>query len=91
MAKRFIIVLVALGVVAAAIIGWKLFVGMKMAEVMSWPRPPAVIASAKVEVQSWQPYLHALGSLVARDGVDVASRVDGQIRNINFDSGQSVK
>ncbi|HKK05051.1 MAG TPA: efflux RND transporter periplasmic adaptor subunit [Gammaproteobacteria bacterium] len=90
MIKRFIIVLAALVVVFGGIFGWKAFVGMKMAEMMSKPRPPAVIASATVKAQNWQPYLHAVGSLVARDGVEVSSQVDGQIRSINFDSGQTV-
>jgi len=88
--KRFIIVLVGLVVVFGAIFGWKAFVGKKMAEMMSKPQPPAVVASAKVKAQTWQPYLHAIGSLVARNGVEVSSQVDGQIRSINFDSGQTV-
>lgn len=91
MIKRFIIVLAALIVVFGGIFGWKAFVGMKMAEFMSRPRPPAVVASAKVQSQTWQPYLRTVGSLTARNGVEVSSQVDGQVRAIDFESGQSVK
>lgn len=91
MIKRLIIVLLLLAVVFGAIFGWKMFVGMKMAEMFSRPRPPAVVASAKVEAQDWQPYLRTVGSLVARNGVDVSSQTDGQIRAIEFVSGQTVQ
>jgi len=88
--KRLIIVLLALGVVFGGIFGFKFYMGMQFAKMASKPRPPAVVASAKVEAQDWQPYLRAVGSLVARDGVDVSSQMDGQVRAINFDSGQMV-
>lgn len=91
MTKRFIIVLAALIVVFGGIFGWKAFVAMKMGEFMSRPRPPAVVASAKVKSQTWQPYLRTVGSLTARDGVEVSSQVAGKIRAINFKSGQTVK
>jgi len=78
-------------VVFGGIFGFKYYMGMKFMQMASKPRPPAVVASAKVETQNWQPYLRAVGSLVARDGVEVTGQVDGQVRAINFDSGQTVK
>lgn len=89
--KRLIIVLAALAVVFGGIFGWKMFVGMKMAEMFSRPRPPAVVASAKVEERSWQPYLTSVGSVLARRGVNVSGQLDGQVEKINFQSGQNVE
>jgi membrane fusion protein (multidrug efflux system) len=88
--KRLVIVLLALAVVFGGVFGWKMFVGMKMAEMFARPRPPAVVASAKVDERNWQPYLTAVGSVVARHGVEVSSQIDGQIKHINFASGQKV-
>ncbi|MEJ2346778.1 MAG: efflux RND transporter periplasmic adaptor subunit [Gammaproteobacteria bacterium] len=91
MIKRLIIVLLALIVVFGGIFGWKYFIGMKMAEMFSRPHPPAVVSSATVEQQDWQPYLRAVGSVVAHRGVYVSNQLDGQVRDIDFQSGQTVQ
>jgi membrane fusion protein (multidrug efflux system) len=85
-----IIVLLALIVVLGGIFGWKYYIGMKMAAMFSRPQPPAVVSSATVAQQDWQPYLRAVGSVVAHRGVSVSNQLDGQVRDINFQSGQTV-
>lgn len=62
-----------------------------MAVMMSAPPPPATIASAKVRSESWQPYLHAVGSVEATQGIFVTTEVPGQVREISFSSGQKVE
>jgi membrane fusion protein (multidrug efflux system) len=52
--------------------------------------PPAVIAAEAVQRESWQPGLAAVGSLVAFQGVQVASEIDGQVKAIHFESGAAV-
>ena len=65
MFKRLLFVVLLLVVMFGGIFGWKYFTGMKMAAMMSQPPPPAVIASAEVQSESWQPYLSAVGSVTA--------------------------
>jgi len=89
--KRLILVTLLLVVIFGGIFGWKYYSGMRMAAMMSAPPPPAVVASAKVRVESWQPYLHAVGSVTAIQGIDVTTEVAGKVSEILATSGQSVK
>lgn len=91
MFKRFVIVVLGLVLVFGGIFGWKAYTGKKMAAMMSGPRPPAVIASAEVEAATWAPYLDAVGSLVASQGVTVNNEVAGQVQAFHFQSGERVK
>src|SRR5262249_42495259 len=59
---------------------------------MSHYQPPAVTVSATtVRTQTWSPYLTAVGTLNAINGVDLSSEVPGIIQDIRFNSGQVVK
>jgi len=89
--KRLILVILLLVVIFGGIFGWKYYSGMRTAAMMSAPPPPAVVASAKVRVESWQPYLHAVGSVTATQGIDVTTEVAGKVSEILATSGQSVK
>ena len=97
MTKRLILVTLLLVVIFGGIFGWKYYSGMRMAAMMSAPPPPAVVASAKVRVESWQPYLHAVDSLQVQNHAEVLPfQVDdpdvaGKVSEILATSGQSVK
>ena len=53
--------------------------------------PPQAVTTAEVTEVSWKPELTAVGSVVAVQGVTVASEVPGTITEIAFKSGQMVK
>jgi membrane fusion protein (multidrug efflux system) len=89
--KRLVIVVVGLVVVFGGIFGWKAYIGAKMGAMASTPPPPAVIAAAEVATETWVPYLTAVGSLVATQGVYVTNEVVGQVESIRFTSGGRVK
>lgn len=89
MIKRLIIMLLALVVVFGGIFAWKFHRIMQMAG--KGGPPPATVASAKVETQTWQPYLHTVGSLVASQGVYVSNEVEGKVQDIDFESGTLAK
>jgi membrane fusion protein (multidrug efflux system) len=89
--KRLILVLLLLTVMFGGIFGWKYFSGQKLAAMMGKPPPPATIASAQVRLETWQPYLHAVGSVEATQGVSVTTEVPGQVRKILAESGQHVE
>lgn len=90
MIKRLIIVLIALGVLFGGIFGWKAFVGMQMAAMMSGGPPPATIATADVKQEQRESTLSSVGSLVAVNQVMVANEAPGLVKSILFESGQTV-
>ena len=69
--------------------------GMKVYFVKKFFSKPMVrvvtISTTKVTQQDWQPYLHAIGTVVANKGVDVSPRTAGVVSKILFKSGQWVK
>jgi len=89
--KRFILVLLLLTAMFGGIFGWKHFSGQKMAAKMAQPPPPATIASVEVRLETWQPYLHSVGSVEATQGVSVTTEVPGQVKKILAESGQHVE
>ena len=91
MLKRLFLVLLMLLVLFGGLFGWKYYVGKRMADAMSAPPPPAVIASARVQNERRQPRLSAVGSLVASEGILVANEIAGMVKSIHFDSGQPVE
>jgi len=90
MILRLFAVLLFLAAVLGGIFGWKHIQQQRQAA-MQGPPPPAVVASARVEPQSWAPRLASVGSLVAVQGINVANEVPGLVREIRFDSGLAVK
>jgi len=89
MLLRLLLVVLFLGAILGGIFGWK-HVQMQQQAAMDGPPPPPVVAAAEVELQDWEPRLAAVGSLVATQGVFVTNEVAGQVREIHFESGQSV-
>ena len=77
-------------IVVVAVAG---FVYWKTSQKSAQPRgfPPAVVAAAEVMSENWQPVLESVGSLVAVNGIDVSTEVNGIVSEIVFTSGQPVK
>lgn len=91
MIKRLFIVFVLLAVMFGGIFGWKFYSGGIMAAKMSQPPPPVTVASADVVVETWEPYLAAVGSVVATQNVYITTEVAGQVKEILFESGKGVE
>jgi membrane fusion protein (multidrug efflux system) len=91
MILRLVVVVLLLALVLGGIFGWKYHEAQQMAAIASMPPPPATVASAEVRSERWQPYLRAVGSVVASAGVFVAAEIAGLIEKIHFESGQQVK
>lgn len=85
---RILIVLLMLGGVFGGIFALKQHQAQQAAAIAATPPPPAVVVSTQVVTESWQPYLQAVGSLVASQGVYVTNEIEGQVNNITFESGQ---
>lgn len=92
MAKKMIIMLIALGVIFGGIFGYKAFMSYMMKKYMAAGSAPAVTVSAvKAVSDEWQPQLSAVGTLRAVRGVDVTTEVVGLVQSVNFKSGEEVK
>jgi len=88
--KRMIIMIVAVLVLIGIIAGIKVLMVMKMLAGMK-PPPPAVVSTAKLSYQEWQPELRAVGTLRAARGADLALEVAGLVGRVNVRSGEDVK
>ncbi|WP_206997055.1 efflux RND transporter periplasmic adaptor subunit [Trinickia mobilis] len=92
MAKRMTIMLICVGLLLGALVGFNLFRAHMFAKFMaSNSAPPATVTAITAGYQTWQPQLSAVGSLRAVRGVDVTTEVAGLVREIAFNSGQDVK
>ncbi|AGA90635.1 RND family efflux transporter, MFP subunit [Thioflavicoccus mobilis 8321] len=91
MIRRILIVFAILAVLVAGL-GFLKYrqIQQGMAE-FSQPRPPATVSATEVRRETWTPRLHAVGSVVAVQGVMASNEVAGQVSDILFDSGAMVK
>lgn len=90
-ASRFVIVIIFLGIVLGGIFGYKFYQFGQLKEMMSQPQPPALISATEARTEQWTPAIKAVGSIVAVNGIEVANEVAGVIREIRFESGDTVK
>lgn len=91
-AKRMITMLICMGILLGALIGFNLYKAHMIRKFMAHNAvPAATVTSAVVSYQTWQPQLAAVGSLRAVRGVDVTTEVAGLVREIAFKSGEEVK
>jgi membrane fusion protein (multidrug efflux system) len=91
MAKRTVIFLAALLLVMAgpAFIKYRQ-IQVAMASMAGNERPGANVEAAEVRHELWQTKVSAVGTLTARDGIDVRNEVEGVIETIQAESGQKV-
>ena len=92
MSKRMIIMLVSVGGLFAAIIGYQMFVASMMKKFLaSNAQPPATVTAMQVKRETWQPQLSAVGNLRAFQGIEVSSEVAGVVKKNHIHSGDWVK
>jgi len=92
MIKRMVIMLVCAGLVFGGIFGYKAFVSHMIEKSMSHRQAPAVtVSTTSATMQAWQPELSAVGTVRAKQGVEVTTEIAGLVRKIYFQSGEDVK
>ena len=92
MIKPLIIVLLVAALVLGAIYGFQLFVGSMMKKGMAAAASaPQVVSTAVAKTGTWQSRLHAVGSLRAVHGADLAAEIGGVVDAVEFESGNEVK
>lgn len=90
MFKKLLLALLLLGLLLGGVFGWK-FHQIQQAVASRKPPPPPVVAVAQVREENWQPFLNAVGSLEAVEGISVSNEVAGLVSTIHFKSGQAIK
>jgi membrane fusion protein (multidrug efflux system) len=89
----FLLVIIFLGGLGGAI-GWYAFDFKPkfLAQVItSAPRPPATVSAEPAREDAWAPEISAIGTLTAVDGIEVTPQVGGILKEVLFESGQTVK
>lgn len=61
-----------------------------MAMMAAGAPPPTTIEVTEAKVVQWQPRISAVGTLTAREGIDVSNEVEGIVEKIHIVSGQQV-
>ena len=91
-AKRMIIMLILVGLLLLALVGWNVGGKMAMKQAMAnMSQPPQTVSTTTVEYQFWQPLQGAVGTLRAVRGADLAFEVGGLVTKVNLASGGEVK
>ncbi|NKN32512.1 efflux RND transporter periplasmic adaptor subunit [Marichromatium bheemlicum] len=91
MIARILTVLAALAALIGALAVFKYNQVAQEIAAFSQPRPAAAVAAVTVTTTRWQPSLSGVGTVQAVQGVEVNSEVDGQVREILFESGAMVE
>ncbi|HKZ10636.1 MAG TPA: efflux RND transporter periplasmic adaptor subunit [Rhodanobacteraceae bacterium] len=90
--KRLIIVIVAVVILFALLIGFNTFKGIMIGKFMkSMANPPQTVSTMAVEYQDWQPHVQAVGNVRAVHGADLAFDVTGLVDSVDVKSGTDVK
>jgi membrane fusion protein (multidrug efflux system) len=91
MSKRWILTPGFLALITAAVVGFLYWQNLQQQSAKPRGFPPAVIAATEVIQEYWQPSLQSVGSLVATNGINVSTEVNGIVSEIVFTSGQPVE
>lgn len=91
MRKRMLIVVIALIVVFGGVFGYKAFVSYQIGTFLSgMEAPPVTVAAVALDSAPWQDELQVTGELRAVRGVAVTTEAAGIVREIAFESGETV-
>jgi membrane fusion protein (multidrug efflux system) len=89
--KRLIIVILAVLILFALLIGFNTFKGIMMGKFMvSMANPPQTVSTMVAEYQAWQPHVEAVGNVRAVHGADLAFDVAGLVESVDVKSGADV-
>ena len=92
MIKPLIVLVAVAALLLAAIYGWQSFVGRMMKKGMAAAATaPQVVSAIAAKPTVWQSQLHAVGSLRAVRGADLAAEIGGVVDALNFYSGNQVQ
>lgn len=92
MIKRFIIIGLIFGLLIGGLAFFQFVFLPQMIRqaILGAPPPVETISAEAAKVEQWAPYVKAIGTVEAVNGIDVASKTAGIVRKFHFDSGAQV-
>src|SRR5689334_17710495 len=92
MIRRMVIMLIAVGVIFAAIFGFQAFkASMIDRAIASLRNPPQTVSTTTAVSQPWQDRLQAVGTARAEKGAELSAQTSGIVKAIHFRSGEMVE
>ncbi len=92
MIKRLIIAAILLTLLAGGLVGFNIFRQQMIAQFFAnMPRPSSPVSTVTVQPTTWRPGVEAVGTALARQGVDVATQASGVVKEILFKANEKVK
>lgn len=91
MSKRPLPLILILAILVIAIAGYFYWQHRQQQAAAPQGFPPTVIAATEVQQENWLPTLRSVGSLVATNGINLSTEVNGIVSEIIFTSGQPIE
>ncbi len=92
MKKRMVIMLILVIIVFGGVAGFYFFKQAMMKKFLAnFTPPPVTVTTTTVKSVVWKPYLTSVGTLKAKQSIEVAPEIAGKILHIYFKSGQYVE
>ncbi len=92
MVKRFIIAVVLIAIVCGGLVGFNLFRAQMIDQFFAnMPVQTVTVSATEAQPTTWTPGIDAIGTIVARQGVDVAAETGGVVKEIAFSANQHVE
>jgi membrane fusion protein (multidrug efflux system) len=93
MIKRFLIIGVIFGLLIGGLAYFQLvFLPQMISQaILGAPPPVETISAEPAKLEKWPPYVKSIGTVKAVNGIDVAARAAGTVREFFFDSGAEVQ
>ncbi len=89
--KPFKIAFLIILIIVIFILLWNILRNYLIERRISQNTPITTISTAFAHQQTWQPYLYAIGTFIATNGVNISTQEAGNVMQINFQSGQRTK
>ena len=91
MLRRLILLIALFLIVVAALGAWKFWSIKQQIAIFTAPQPPIQISASKAELREWQSRLPAIGTLTARQGVELTAEITGTMGQVQAESGEQVE
>ena len=92
MIKRFIIIGLIFGLLIGGLVFFQFVFLPQMIRqaILGAPPPVETISAEPARVDKWAPFVKAIGTVEAVNGIDIASKTSGIVREFFFESGDQV-
>lgn len=91
MLRRLVLLIVLFLIAVAALGAWKFWSIKQQIAVFTASKPAIQISASAAQLIDWQSRLPAIGTLVARQGVELTAEISGTVGKLSVESGQLVE